>query len=773
MNKKNQQLLLEIKEAAKTNSLEKLLSASKTGTDESRIINGFAACVHAIRDGVGLDPYDEQIAAALALIEGKVAEMATGEGKTVSAVFAAFYNALNGRPTHVMTFNDYLAKRDYKWMKPAYDLLGISCAYITEKTPREQRKEAYKAEVLYISAKECCFDFLRDFVTQTPDETVMDELCAAIVDEADSILIDEARIPLVVAGEVEARADEDLPEIMAFVKDFTQDDYEISLENNNAYLTDEGAAKAEAHYGLDNLYDDENRDLLLKINDSLKAWFLLTENKDYIVKDNSIGLIDRFTGRVAQNRHYPGTLQSAVEVKHGVTVTSRGMIMGMIPLQFFMRQYKHLCGMTGTAQSAEDEFDQLYDLQLEIIPPHTPSKRVDNQPELYYDSAAKWNAVCKAISEAHRKGQPVLIGTADIETGEMLAEMLKKNGIEDFQLLTAKNDEMEAEIISNAGAPGKITISTNMAGRGVDIKLGGADEAEKETVTQAGGLLVIGTYLAESNRINKQLMGRSGRQGDVGESRLFVSLDEEIMSKYKLKSLVPQKHYPAKTAERLDDKILAREVARIQRISEGDTLDERKRLLKFTMIGEKHREQIFSSRKRFLLGDSPKMWQEDCPEMYDEAVAKYGADKVAGLERSTVIAKINDFWCEYLEYTAALREGVHLSVIGGKNPADEYNISAENYYSEMEDRLRDAMAESLERLLETGADNYRVSTPANICTYLLEDSGDELNKQPLLVGWLGEPQEYEDKEEASAESEKEKDRGGKEKKGFFGRLFGK
>lgn len=774
MNKKHQQLLLEIKEAAKATDFEKLLSLSKTGTDQDRIINGFAACIHAVRDGVGLDPFDEQIAAALALVEGKIAEMATGEGKTVSAVFAAFYNAMNGRSTHVMTFNDYLAKRDFKRMKPAYDLLGVSCAYITEKTPKEQRREAYKAEVLYISAKECCFDFLRDFVAQTPEETVMDELCAAIVDEADSILIDEARIPLVVAGEVEARADEDLPEIMAFVKDFTEDDYEISLENNNAYLTDEGAAKAEEHYGLDNLYDDQNRDLLMKINDSLKAWFLLAENKDYIVKDGSIRLIDKFTGRVAQNRHYPGTLQSAVEVKHSVTVTSRGTIMGMIPLQFFMRQYKHLCGMTGTAQSAEDEFDQLYGLQLEIIPPHTPSRRVDNQAEIYYDKTAKWNAVCGAVADAHKKGQPVLIGTEDIETGEMLAEMLRKSGIEDFQLLTAKNDEMEAEIIRNAGAPGKITISTSMAGRGVDIKLGGADEAEKDAVTKAGGLLVIGTYLAESSRINKQLMGRSGRQGDVGESRLFISLDEEIMSKYKLKSLVSRAHYPAKTAERLEDKVLAREVARIQRISEGDTLDERKRLLKFTMIGEKHREQIFSSRKRFLLGDSPGMWQADCPEMYERAVSKYGKNKVEDLERSTVIAKINDFWCEYLEYTAALREGVHLAVIGGKNPADEYNISAENYYNEMEERLRDAMAESLEELLEKGADNYCIAVPANICTYLLEDSGDELNKQPLLVGWLGESDEYEDKEEEPTATEQaETPSGEQKKKGFFGRLFGK
>ena len=770
MNKKHRQLLLEIKSAADAHTLEELLDQCKTGTDENRIINGFAACIHAMRSGVGLDPYDEQLLAALALTEGKIVEMATGEGKTVSAVFAAFYNILNGRHTHIMTFNDYLAGRDYKWMKPAYDLLGISCSVIRETTSAQQRREAYKAEVLYISAKECCFDFLRDFVAQTPEETVTDELCAAIVDEADSILIDEARIPLVVAGEVAAEPVSDLPEILEFVKSLGKGDYETSLESGSAYLTDEGAEKAEKHYGLDNLYDDENRELLMKINDCLKAWFVLEEDRDYIVKDGSIRLIDRFTGRVAQNRHYPGTLQSAVELKHGVTVTARGTVMGMIPLQFFIRQYPHLCGMTGTAQDAADEFYRLYDLSLEIIPPHTPSRRIDHAAEIYYDKEAKLAAVCTAVREAHQKGQPVLIGTQSITAGEELAQRLKAEGVSDFQLLTAKNDEMEAEIIKNAGAPGKITISAGMAGRGVDIKLGGADESEKEAVEKSGGLLVIGTYLAESGRINKQLMGRAGRQGDTGESRLFVSLDEEIMSKYKLRSLVPRKNYPEKTNLRLEDKVLAREVERIQRISEGDTLDERKRLLKFNMIGEKHRDQIFSSRRRFLTGASPDMWRESCPELYEQAVRRFGSEKTAELERRTVSAKINDFWGEYPEYTAALREGIHLSVIGGKNPTDEYNISAEQYYSGMEEELRSSMTESLERLIKDGAEKYRITVPENIHTYLLEDTGEELNKQPVLVGWLGEPEEYPEEEQEAAEKTADNS---KRKKGFLGRLFGK
>ena len=774
MNKKYQQLLTEIKEAAAEHTLDELLKLCASGADDRRLVYGFAACIHAVREGVGLDPYDEQILAAIALAEEKIVQMATGEGKTLSALFAAFYNVMNGRTTHVMTFNDYLAKRDYNLLKQAYGLLGVSCANITEASSAEERKSAYKADVLYVSAKECCFDYLRDFAAQTPEETVMGELCAAIVDEADSIMIDEARIPLAVAGDTEAEPVGDLPEIMEFARGLDSKDYETSTESREAYLTESGAEKAEKRFGVENLYDDENSALLTKLNDCLKALFLLCEDKDYIVKDGEIRLIDLFTGRAAQGRRYPGTLQTAVELKHGVTVSVRGTVMATVPLQFFLRQYSHLSGMTGTAESSEEEFELLYGLKLEIIPPHAPCIRVDREPEIYYDREAKLSAICRAVKEARQKRQPVLIGTESIAAGEELAALLEKEGVENVSLLTAKNDEQEADIIRNAGASGKVTVSANMAGRGVDIKPGGADESSRDEVIGAGGLLVIGTFLAESARINRQLMGRTGRQGDPGESRLFISLDEEIMSRYKLKKLVPQKHYPEKTDGLLTDKVLAREVMRIQRISEGDCLDERKRLLKYSTISEKHRDQIFISRSRFLHGDEPGMWREDYPELYKKAVGRFGAEKTAELERRTVIAQINSAWSEYLDFTSALREGIHLSAIGGKNPADEYNISVEEYYRGMEQALRESMGESLEKLLELGADKYSVPIPEHIRTYFLDDGADELKEKPILVGWLGEPEEYDDEtaEEAPPEDNDET-REKPQKKGFFGRLFGK
>lgn len=728
MNKNDQQLIDDIKALAEENSLAELIKRAKAADGEERLAHAFAACSKAAARALEITPFDEQLLAALALVRGSIVQMQTGEGKTLAAVFAAYYFALEGKNVHVLTFNDYLAKRDRSWMKPVYDLLGTETAFIQEKTDRAERRAAYRAPVLYITAKECCFDFLRDFTAQEEKDIVGNGYDCAIIDEADSILIDEARIPLVVAGDVAVEPDGDLKEISDYVRALKDNCYEISLESRNVYLTERGARETERFYGIDNLYDAENNELMMKINACLKAWFLLEENKDYIVRDGEIRLIDEFTGRVARNRHYPGELQAAVETKHGLVVSARGSIMGTVPLQFFIRQYGFYAGMTGTAASAKNEFSELYALELEVIPPHSPCARIDNEIEIYYDDEAKWSAVIAAIKAAHDKNQPVLVGTASIEASEKLLSSLNAAGIDGVVVLNAKNDEMEADIIREAGTPGRITVSTNMAGRGVDIKLGGADGKARAEAVEAGGLLVIGTFLADSERVNSQLTGRAGRQGDPGESRRFVSLDEKPMEKYGIKALVPAKHYPAPTKEKIDDAVLLREVKRIQRISAGDALDERKRLLKFTMIGEKHRAQIFGTRMRFLKGAQPEMWAEDLPELYGEMCEKYGEEKVNELERRTVIAKINDFWREYLEYTDSLREGIHLSAIGGKSPAEEYNISVEEYYDGMEEALREDVDACLEALSEDGAEKYEIPFPEHIRTYLLEDNGDELNK---------------------------------------------
>ena len=768
---KDFEFVSEIKSLAKEKNIDTLLEEAKDGGNTEAV---FAAVCLAAEQGLGQSPFEEQVIAARALTEGKIVEMPTGEGKTLAAVFAAAWHKLRGRRVHILTFNDYLAKRDREWMKPIYDLLGISTAYVTEKTAFEERKAAYKSDVLYISARECCFDYLRDFAVQTVEETVGQGFEAAIVDEADSLLIDEARIPLVVASDVTVKHDPELAQAMKLTADFGEEDYDISLENESVYLTDSGAAKVEELFGLDNLYDEENSPLLSRVNDCLKARFLLREDRDYINRDGKILLIDKFTGRTAENRHYPGTLQTAVELKHGLEVSTRGVVMGSIALQFFVRQYSFLSAMTGTAEASKDEFYQLYDLSLEKVPPHLPSKRTDHETEIYFDTDSKWNAVAEAVCAAHEKGQPVLVGTGSIEDSELLHDMLKERGI-DASVLNAKNDDMEAQIISEAGAPHAVTISTNMAGRGVDIRLGGADESRRDEAANAGGLLVIATYMPESSRMVRQLIGRSGRQGDPGESRSFVALDEPIMDKYKLRSLVPAKHWPEPTDEPIDDKTLLREVERIQRISEGDSFDARERLLKYSMIGEKHRGQVFEARRRFLDGSSPSVWCQ-C-ERYEEALERFGEEKLEKLERKTAVAAVNSFWSEYLEYTDYIRQGIHLTAVGGKSPAEEYNIAAEEYYLGMEEELRLYMEERLDDLLEQG-EKYTVEQPKNIRTYLLEDNGDELNKQPFLVNFLSEESEAELLLEQQSKAPSVLDAPAndieeKPKKGLFGKLFGK
>ncbi len=739
----NEKFFSSVRKYAEEYDINTLIQMSENGKNLTPL---FAAVCIASKKGLGITPFDQQLLAARALIEGKILEMPTGEGKTLCAVFASVWHKLMGRKVHVLTFNDYLAYRDEHWMRPVYDILGISVASVTERSDFYARKAAYKADVLYISARECCFDYLRDFTVQNTEDTVGQGFGAAIVDEADSLLIDEGRIPMVVSADTEVKYDPDLYKVAELMDGFTQKDYDISLEAENVYLSDKGAEKAERFFGLSNLYDEENAELLSKINDCLNAWFMLKENKDYICRDGRILLIDKFTGRVAENRHYPGTLQSAVEIKHGVEVTSRGVIMGSIAMQYFVRQYPFLSGMTGTAEASKDEFYQLYDLEYKRVEPHTPSKRIDRDMMIYYSSEAKWKGVVKAVREANRKGQPVLVGTGSIQDSEMLYDMLRENDI-NAVVLNAKNDYMEADVISEAGRPFAVTISTNMAGRGVDIKLGGRNEAEREKAVSAGGLLVISTYMPESSRIVKQLIGRCGRQGDPGESMCFVSIDEPIMEKYRLTSLLPSKHKPLPSEWPLEDKILRREVERIQRISEGDAFDVRARLLKFTMIGEKHRSQIFESRTRFLKDESPGIW-ESCPR-YEEALKIYGEPMLSDIQRRTVVAAVNRFWSEYLEYTEYIRRGIHLVEVGGKSPAEEYNIAAEEYYRSMEEELRSYAIERLDDLLDNGDENYRIYTPKNIRTYLLEDTGDELNKKPFLVNFLSEESEREIMEEES------------------------
>ncbi|MCL2036087.1 MAG: preprotein translocase subunit SecA [Oscillospiraceae bacterium] len=703
-----------------------------------------AACCNASEKALGLIPFDEQLVAAVSLYSERVVEMKTGEGKTLSAVFAAFLYKMQGRKVHLFTFNDYLAKRDYNWMKPVYDLLDVKVSLITETTPFEERKSAYNdSDVIYSTVKECGFDFLRDFMVFDDEQKAHKPeipFDVAIFDEADSILIDEARIPLVIAGDVDASVDDDFTRVFDFVKTFEESDYGIDFETMSVYLKDAGVHKAEEHFGMENLYDEENIDLRCNIETCMKALFYLRENKDYVVKDDRIQLIDALTGRIAQHRLLPGALQSAVEAKHGLKVTERGVVTGVVPIQFFARQYSEIAGMTGTAVPSSEEFELLYGLTVEVISPHNKSKRIDRDTVVYYDLQNKWKAVTKAIVKAHNKKQPVLVGTSSIEESESLAERLAQAGIEGVTVLNAKNDEMEAEIIKNAGQAGAVTVSTNMSGRGIDIKLGGVDESTRDEVVKAGGLLIIGTALYESARMNDQLNGRAGRQGDVGETMLFVSLEDEIMQKYNLKRLIGKWRYPKPTDDVITNKVALREIARIQRIAQGDLLEERKRLLRFTMIGEKHRDIIFKKRLAYLDGEPPGIWEGYSEDEYGVAVKKFGRKKLNAAERKIALSAINEIWCDYLEYTSELRTGIHLRAVGGKNPAEEYNIDCETYFEGAQGRLIDKVNDVLEEMLkkvtideiETFAES-KLFKPKNARTFLMEESGDELVRKPILL----------------------------------------
>lgn len=758
--------------SAEINKIKELAKSGDCGGKSVEEI--FARVYRAVEKTLGITPFDEQLAAALALARGKMVQMQTGEGKTLCAVFAACAEAISGGITHILTFNDYLAQRDYSWMKPVYDEMGVSVACITENTPKEERRGIYKHEVVYATAKEAGFDYLRSFVLFDEKPYFPEELNFAIVDEADSILIDEARIPLVIAGDVAVRESGDMAGIYEKADALGEGCFEVDPESRNVYLTDEGADKAEKIFGLD-VYATGNETLLAKIYACLKARDVLTEDRDYIVKDGAVVLIDEFTGRAALGRVFPGDLQAAVEAKHGLKISSRGRIMGNIALQYYARLYPKLAGMTGTAEQSREEFEKVYGIATQVIPTRLPLARADRPLELYYDEGEKRGAILAAIKEAAELKRPVLVGSDSISESESIAADLAKMGIK-CVILNAKNDFEEAGIIARAGERGAVTISTNMAGRGVDIRLGGEDAAEKALVLGAGGLLVLATSMRESARITMQLRGRAGRQGDVGESRAFASLEDQILKNNDLKGFAGR-HYPTKKIEGvLTDKVLLREAERVQRISENNAFEERVQLMKYTLIGEKHRDVTFRRRNSLLDGTyNSEFWQKDAPRLYEKALERFPEAELQLLQNRILAALLNEFWCDYLDYTTYLREGIHLTQIAGRNPAEEYNIACEEYYENAAASIPERMAEKLRDVLvcDSLAD-YNLDRPTRTYTYLLNDIGEEFKRKPILMGLMSD--DYESTAKAAFDDDDDNQDAppeASEKKGFFGKLFGK
>ena len=572
---------------------------------------------------LGLEMFDVQLEGALALASGKIAEMQTGEGKTLAAVPAIVWYAKAGLGVHVMTVNDYLARRDAQWMGGIYEFLGLSAGFVQQGMSTEERRRAYACDITYATPNEIGFDHLRDGLAMYPHEQVHRPFAVAVIDEADSILIDEARIPLVIAG---GREDQ---EPLAYRVDrvtrhfhryqhFTLDEY-----GRNIALTDAGIRAVETAFGRGNLFAEENIALLTAVQDSLHARALLHRDVDYLVKDGAIESVDEFKGRIAQNRRWPAGLHTAIEAKEGLALKTQGRILGSVTLQNLIGLYPKVCGMTGTAATQADEFRLVYGLDVETIPTNRPVIRVDHPDELFDTKRDKEKAVIDEIRNVHRTGQPVLVGTRSVEESERLSGRM--HGIA-HQVLNARHEEQEAAMIARAGERGAVTISTNMAGRGTDIKLGPG-------VAELGGLHVIGTNRHESRRIDNQLRGRAGRQGDPGSSRFFVSRQDDLFVKY------------GADMERLDQ-----DIESIQRLAEGQNLDIREFLHKYESVIEGQRQRIGGKRQAILTGATP------CS---------------SEMERLVSLAAIDDLWAEYLAAITDLREGVQWLSYGGRQPLYE------------------------------------------------------------------------------------------------------
>jgi preprotein translocase subunit SecA len=687
--------------------------------------DAFALAREAARRALGQRPFDEQILAGLALTEGKIAEMATGEGKTLAAVAPVFLQALAGRGAHVLTFNDYLARRDAAWMGPVYERLGLSVRFVQERMSPADRRRGYAGDVTYLTAKEAGFDHLRDGLALEAGDRVQREYHFALVDEADSILIDEARIPLVIAGETgDALAG---PErLAALVRDLVPGrDHDTDEHAHNIALTEEGAARVEAALGV-SLHSAENVSLHAQLRHALHAEHLLKRDVDYIVRGGKVELVDESTGRVADKRHWPDGLHAAVEAKEGLRLTSEGRILGQVTLQHFLGLYPRLAGMTATAHTAADELFAFYGLRTVVIPAHRPLIRTDEPDVVFTHQAAKRAALVAEIGGVHASGRPVLVGTASVGESEELAAALRSAAVR-CEVLNARNDEQEAAIVAAAGVPGAVTISTNMAGRGTDIRLGGADEARKEEVAALGGLYVIGTNRHASLRIDQQLRGRAGRQGDPGSSRFFVSLEDPLVRRYGVEQLVSARHLPPRQDAPVDSGLLRTEIARVQRIVESEGFQLRRTLFGYSDIVEKQRRAIRRWRTAVLeRRERRTLLVERSPERYGSLLPVVGQDVLDDVERRLLILAIDRCWSDHLAELRELREDSVLLAFAGRFPLAEFHRQAGESFQDLEDRIVDEAVRDFERIEITPGgvdwDREGLRGPSATWTYLVGEN---------------------------------------------------
>ena len=627
---------------AKTEEFRERLAGGETLDDI--LHEAFAVVREASRRTLGMRPFDVQAMGGIVLHEGKIAEMKTGEGKTLAATMPVYLNALEGKGVHVVTVNDYLARRDAQWMGEIYELLGLTVGLIQDGHGSEERRVAYAADITYGTNAQFGFDYLRDNIATSTDGLVQRDLNYAIVDEVDSILIDEARTPLIISGMPESAADTYYRFAAVVPRLKAGEDYEVDEKKRQVAPTEAGVAKVEKLIGVENLYDDVNTNLVHHLNQALKAHTLFHRDVEYIVRDGNVYIVDEFTGRVLESRRYSEGLHQAIEAKEGVAIQEENQTVATITIQNYFRQYDKLAGMTGTAATEADEFMHIYKMAVVSIPTHKEMIREDKDDLVYRSKKAKYDSVVQDIVERHEKGQPVLVGTVSVEVSEHISTLLKRRGIK-HNVLNAKQHEREAEIIAEAGERGLVTIATNMAGRGTDIKLGGG-------VPGLGGLYVLGTERHESRRIDNQLRGRSGRQGDPGESRFYLSFEDDLLRRFggqRMQSVIDRIGLEEDVP--IEAGMVSGSVRRSQEQVESQNFQIRKRILEYDDVLNKQREVIYSMRRDILMGEDVDTWAF-VEEVLSNVVGQYVSENVypENWDMETLSAEINRFYPSQIDF---------------------------------------------------------------------------------------------------------------------------
>jgi preprotein translocase subunit SecA len=771
---------------AKTGEFKKRLEADETL--DHILPDAFAVVREASKRTLGLRHFDVQLIGGIVLHKGRIAEMKTGEGKTLVATLPVYLNALSGKGVHVVTVNDYLARRDAQWMSPIYNFLGLTVGVIVHGLTDEQRKEAYGADITYGTNNEFGFDYLRDNMKFDLADYAQRDLNYAIVDEVDSILIDEARTPLIISGPTEDSTDK-YYKINRIIPSLEKEaDYTIEEKTKTAALTEEGNIKVEKMLGAGNLYDPSNVDLVHHVHQALKAHALFQRDVDYVVKDGEVMIVDEFTGRLMPGRRWSDGLHQAIEAKEGVKIENENQTLASITFQNYFRLYAKLAGMTGTAETEAAEFAKIYNLDVVVVPTHRPMVRGDNADFIYKNEKAKFNAAIAEIEEKHKKGQPVLVGTISIAKSEVLSAMLKKKGIR-HSVLNAKYHEMEAEIVAQAGRFEAVTIATNMAGRGTDIVLGGNPDGlarqslkgkeyskeewekavgefktvcsqEKGKVIEAGGLHILGTERHEARRIDNQLRGRSGRQGDPGSSRFYLSLEDDLlrifgsdrisglMGKLGMEEDVPIEH-----------RMVSRAIENAQKKVENHNFEMRKHILEYDDVMNQQRKVIYEQRRQILAGSDlkdeviglaeelfggvinfycpegayPETWDmtglkdalvakfsyhsksdidphampreelhdhlwEALKQSYEDKEKEIGADVMRHIEKVFMLQSVDHQWKDHLLAMDHLKEGIGLRGYGQKDPLIEYKKEGFEMFEEMKLRIVESTVENLFRI---------------------------------------------------------------------------